>query len=218
MNARFHYRALLIIAGLIWLAPLLSAQDGLKGALSQTNLGTQLGQTLAIADLDGDHQADGAILMRSERVGAYSRIKIELHFTGRPNTELNFESGGQALTIRAWDIDHDGDNDLVVEDAFTHKPVRVWINEGNGDFHEGNVQDYASLGLVCDKQLLPPSTPGGCVAALPPSQHSLELSFLTVHVLGRPPSKGRLLSVARDFRLTSSVHTSYLSRAPPLFS
>lgn len=215
MSLRFNSRWLFAVAFLLWLAPVLAAQDGLKGALSHANLGMPLGNNLAVADLDGDNLADGAILLSAEPVGASSRIKIELHFTGRPNTEFTFESNGRALTVRAWDIDHDGDNDLVVEDAFTHKPVRVWINEGHGDFHEGNVQDYPSLLLSDGRQLrLPSNQPDGLPLWLPP-QRRFDLSVLTVQALGRPPSRSTRLPAAIDLFVQSRKHASQSSRAPP---
>ncbi len=218
MNTRFYCRKLFIALAVACLAPFLSAQDGLKGALSQANFTSPLGHTLAVADLDGDSQADGAILIDSQRMGAHTSVQIKLHFTGRPNSELNFESSGHALAVRAWDVDQDGDNDLVVEDAFTHKPLRVWINEGHGDFHEGNVQDFPALALEADKQLQPPSNqPFGllfCVA----QQRGFEISILTVHLLGRPPSGNTLLAISTHSSATLQALASHFSRAPPLFS
>jgi hypothetical protein len=217
MPPRFHFRWFLPASLLLCLTPFLSAQDGVKGALSQANLGMPLGNTLAIADLDGDNQADGAILLNSERVGANDRIRIELHFTGRPNAELTFESNGQALTVRAWDIDHDGDNDLVVEDAFTHKTVRVWINEGHGDFHEGSVQDYPSLAQLGSNQVqLPSSRPDGLPLWVP--QRSYDIYVLTIHLLARPPSTSTPLPTTINSLAKLNARSSQFSRAPPLFS
>ena len=218
MNARLVCRKLLIAAALVCLAPFLSAQDGLKGALSQTNFGAPLEHHLAAADLDGDDQADGAILVDSNWVGAHNSIKIQLHFTGHPNTELNFESTGQTLTVRAWDIDQDGDNDLVIEDAITHKPLHVWINEGHGDFHEGNIQDYPSLALEADKQLQSPCNQPDCVLFWVPPQRGFEVSLMTVHLLGRPPSTGKSLDLSIASSVMSRIRAPRSSRAPPLFS
>ncbi|HKD82920.1 MAG TPA: hypothetical protein VKH81_24735 [Candidatus Angelobacter sp.] len=218
MLARLHLRGFLVGAALLCLAPFLSAQDGLKGAVSQADFTTSLGNTLAVANLDGDNQADGAILLDSKRLGSYNSIKIELHFTNRPNSELTFESNGQPVAVRAWDVDHDGDTDLVVEDVFTHKPVRVWINEGHGDFHEGSVQDYTSLAFIASGQLqLPSNRPGDLPLGLPP-QRSFDISVLTVHALGRPPSPGTRVAAAIDPSAKSHSHTSPSSRAPPFLA
>lgn len=218
MNRRFNYRKVLLIAAVLCFAPFLSAQDGLKGALSQTRIGTPFGHSLAAADLDGDSQPDGAILVDSTWTGTHSSINIQLHFTGRPNSEISFESNEQALTVRAWDIDHDGDNDLVVEEAFTHKPVRVWINEGNGDFHEGNIQDYPSLALRADHELQPPSNEHDSLPLWVPPQRNFEISILTVHVLGRPPSRDTFLLIPANLPTICNARGVQSSRAPPLFS
>jgi hypothetical protein len=218
MCATFLRRKLLLAAALVCMAPFLSAQDGLKGALFQANFGTPVGYHLAAADLDGDDQADGAILLDSKWIGDHNNIKIQLHFTGRPNTELSLESTGQALTVRASDIDRDGDNDLVVEDAFTHKPLHVWINEGHGDFHEGNIQDYPSLALEADKQLQSPCNQPDCVLFWVPPQRGFEVSMITVHLLGRPPSTGKSLDPSISSSLMSRIRASRSSRAPPLLS
>ena len=219
MNRRFNYRKVLLIATVLCLAPFLSAQDGLKGALSQASFGAPLGHgSLAIADLDGDHEADGAVFLDSKWTGTRQSINIQLHFTGRSNSEINFESGVQLLTIHAWDIDHDGDNDLVVEEAITHKPVSVWINEGNGDFHEGNVQDYPSLALGADQKVHLPSNERDSLPLWAPSQRNFEISLLTVQLLGRPPSHDAFLLIPANLPAMCNARGAQSSRAPPLFS
>lgn len=218
MAARSHCRKLLIAMAVLCLTPFLRAQDGLKGALSQTNFGTPFGNALAAADLDGDNQADGAILLGSTWTGNHNNVKIQLHFTARPDTEISFESTVQALTIRAWDIDHDGDNDLVVEEALTHKPVRVWINEGNGDFHEGRVEDYPSLAIGTDQRLQLPSNQPDSLPLWVPQQRGFEISILTVQLFGRPPSSDSILARTATPSVSLSARGVQSSRAPPLFS
>ena len=217
MNPRFHCRQILLLIAALCVSPFLFAQDGVKGALFQTSLGTSLSRSVAVADLDGDNEPDGAILINSQRVGAHTDIKIELHFSGRSNTELNFESTGQAFVVRAWDIDHDGANDLVVEDAFTHKPLYVWINEGHGDFHQGNLQDFPLLAFGAENQLQSPSSHPECLFCLPP-QGGFEISVLTLHLLGRPPSTHTILPIPFQFSATSLAGASQSTRAPPLLS
>jgi hypothetical protein len=218
MNAGFHCRKILLLAAFVWLAPLLSAQDGLKGALSHVEFGTPFGQMLVVADLDGDNQTDGAILMDAKQNDAQRSIRIQLHLTGHENTELNFESAGRPVSLRAWDIDHDGDIDLVVEDAITHRPVYVWINEGHGDFHAGRVQDYPSLALAAPEQLQLPLNRPDCLPLWVPPQRGFDMSLMTVHLFGRPPSTSGLLALPITSSATSLAHAPYSSRAPPLLS
>jgi hypothetical protein len=198
------------------LAPFACAQDGAQGALSRLSFTTPLDRRVAVADLDGDHKPDGAILLKSRWLGPQHNLSIQLHFTDRPNSELTFQSNSQALTVTAWDIDQDGDIDLVVEEAFSHKPISVWINEGHGDFHEGRVQDYPSLAATGSTQIQAPPDQRDCPALSLPSQRGFEKAVLTNALLARPPSNNNSLL----FLITSGVarhpDAPNSSRAPPL--
>lgn len=215
MNRSSHQVQLVVIAALIFLTPCLWAQDGVKGALSQAELLEPFGRTLAVADIDGDEKPDGALLLGYGRLLS-GNFEIQLHFSDRPDTKLTFESVEQALSVTAWDIDHDGDIDLVVEESFTHKPLRVWINEGHGDFHEQRVQDFPSDTLRIHENLQsPPRLADGLVVCLP-SQRGLKIAILTVLQLGRPPSRPTNQVVSPDSSFSSQTHPPNSSRAPPL--
>ncbi|HEY6349545.1 MAG TPA: VCBS repeat-containing protein [Candidatus Angelobacter sp.] len=215
MTAR-RSRLQLVAISMALTASFVWAQDGMKGALAQTNFTAPFGRSLAVADLDGDNQPDGAVLLRSGWPGTSGNFKIQLHFTGHTNVELAFQSKETALAVTAWDIDNDGDTDLVVEENMTHKPLRVWINDGNGEFHEGRVQDFPSLAPGTQEHLrLPANQPDRLVLCLPP-QRGFELPILTAGLLARPPSKNSSNAVW----LLSSIKVRTLalnsSRAPPL--
>jgi hypothetical protein len=208
---KFVFGALLAL-----LAPCLWAQDGLKGALSQAKFSGPFEQRLAVADLDDDKKPDGAVLLDSGPSRPQSSFRLELHFTGHPNAEFTFESSERALTLAAWDVDHDGETDIVVEQALTHKPLYVWINKGNGDFHQGRVQDFPSLGLRSREQLQPPSSQTDCLAQCLPAQRGFEIAILTAPLLARPPSDRELQIVSTHLFVLSAARTPSLSRAPPL--
>lgn len=215
MKARF-IRAKFLIAMLVLLATRLYAQDGVQGALAQAKFGTLYQPTLVVADLDNDKKPDGAVLLDSSRPGPQGSFRIQLHFTGRPNTELTFESQEQALTLATRDVNNDGDPDLVVEQAFTHKPVHVWINEGHGDFHEGRVQDFPALAVIANQQLQSPSNQPGCRGVCLPQQRGFEIAIFFAPLYCRPPS-----SNTPQFPLVASLaklrpQTANHSRAPPL--
>ena len=214
MNAR----SICVKAALVLLAlavPRVWAQDGLKGALPWTSFTEPFAHGLAVGDFDNDKKLDGALLLDSAGLAAR---RIEVHFTGRVNTELTFESSERALTVTARDVDNDGDDDLVVEESFTHRPLHIWINEGHGDFHEGRVQDFPSLGLDTHQELHSPCAGTECLSLCLPPQPGFEVAILTVPLLGRPPSPGKAHTVLTAFFWVPCVHGPNSSRAPPPFS
>lgn len=215
MNLRPLYLRLIGAAFLALMSSCLWAQDGLQGALSQASFNPRLGGSLAVADLDGDHQPDGAVLVQSGWSSSQN-FRIQLHFTGHTNVEIAFQSTKTTLAVTAWDIDNDGDYDLIVEEALTHKPLRVWINDGNGVFHEGRIQDFPSLAPGTQEQLRSPANRADCPALCLPPQRGFEVPLLAAGMLARPPSNSRskALSTVSFTKLQARALNS--SRAPPL--
>jgi hypothetical protein len=142
---------LVVAAALTLTAHQVRAQDGLEGAWSRaslsspTSLGTPFSQTLAAADFDGDNKPDGAVLVDDGWIRAqYGSRRIELHFTGRGNADLTFESNETALAIAALDVNKDGAVDIVVEQPLTCKRLQVWLNDGQGEFRKVRSEDFPS--------------------------------------------------------------------------
>lgn len=215
MNVRSLCLRLLVATSLALTGSCLWAQDGVQGALSHASLSSHFGRSLAIADLDGDHQPDGAVLLQSGWSSSQN-FRLQLHFTGHTNVEITFQSSNTTLAVTAWDIDNDGDYDLIVEEAVTHKPLRVWINDGNGDFHEGRVQDFPSLAPGTQEQLRSPAVQADCLALCLPPQRGSDVPLLATGLLARPPSRSSLnaATVLSSIRLSALALNS--SRAPPL--
>ena len=139
----FLYLALL---ALVLVCPLLRAQDGLRGALSdigrtQLQQGS-LAQRLAAADFDNDRHPDGAILLKAGEFDGRRRFQIRLHVTAGQDHDLIFESNETALAITTADVNRDGIPDLVVEQVFSRKRVQVWLNNGHGEFRPARVEDF----------------------------------------------------------------------------
>ncbi len=213
----------LAFATLLIAAPLVCAQDGFQGALTRagdisslTQAHSQLlGPTLAIADLDSDSKPDGAVLVDSGQFRGVHHFNIELHFAGRNNAGIAFQSNEPVLSVSAWDIDHDGDIDLVVERAFTHERLQVWLNDGHGNFSKGRMEDFPSDVQPPRQQLNSSETIDSPVLSFSPDRGSDSL-LLACHIAGRPPS-ARESSAPRTptFAATAEFSASP-SRAPPL--
>ena len=174
------------------------AQDGFPGALSRAHLAlpanfeNPFSQTLAAADFDGDNKPDGAVLVDHGRLSPQSRFRtIELHFTGRGNTDLIFESNETTLAISALDVNRDGAVDIVVEQPFTHKRLQVWLNDGRGGFRKARSEDFPSADTgdysTLESPYQRPGSPALCLA----TQRGSEIAILTARPLPHRSSSAR---------------------------
>ncbi len=125
--------------------PSLFAGTGLDQAVRRADWPDPIGGKLAVADFDKDQKLDGAVLLRPDRHRPLEAYRVEVHVGGRPHVEITFHSPGGVVGVSARDIDNDHDSDLVLEQSFTAKGVKVWINNGEGVFSEGRLEDYPDL-------------------------------------------------------------------------
>lgn len=212
-----------VVAGLALLGPSLWAQDGLAGALARSsvpsagNLTSPLAQRIAVADFDGDNRPDGAVLIDHGwlQPKGTSR-KIELHFSGRSNTELTFESSEASLTVSALDVNRDGATDIVVEQPFTHKRLLVWLNDGRGSFHQVRSDDFPAADTEVHETLQPPGHFPDCPALCLTLRLGVETAMLA------PCGVVRAVIVATgfasdqsDISRNSAVFSPRSPRAPP---
>jgi len=211
-----------VLAALSLVAPPLWAQDGLDGAVSR--LGTTKGflhqpfeQRLAAADFDNDQKPDGAVLVDAGQFRGQKTFRIELHVTAGNNSDLTFESNDFAPAISALDVNQDGAPDIVVEEAFTHKRLYVWLNDGHGNFREARTEDFPSTGRDGPYQFKAPSLAQDCPAVYLPSKLGSELSIASAAV----PSFGSLAGgrqirpVAPAFQTQADAPNP--TRGPPSF-
>jgi hypothetical protein len=130
----------ILLSGLVLLlacVPVARAQDGLPGALSRTDGVRRISafaEEIAAADFDNDQKPDGAILLQAGQVNGRKVFRIELHVTAGQNTTINFSTAETSLSISALDVNRDGATDIVVEKAFTHQRLQVYLNNGHGEF------------------------------------------------------------------------------------
>jgi len=223
MKVRFFSFNFVLAICLLAAVPGLRAQDGVQGALAFARNGASSAQAMhgrfapvfAIADLDSDNQPDGVVLLDAGSLSHPGNFQIELHFTGHNNAAIAFQSTESALTITIRDIDHDGDVDLVLEKSFTHQPLRVWINNGHGDFEKGRLEDYPGAVVPAGRQIRSSEPPDSPALSLPP-QGSFESILTTCHIAGRPPSLNEFAVLQLTTRTLLPAFSTLSSRAPPL--
>jgi hypothetical protein len=211
------------VAALALTAHQACAQDGLEGAWSRaslsppTNLGTPFSQTLAAADFDGDNKPDGAVLVDDGWIRAqYGSRRIELHFTGRGNADLTFESNEIALAIVALDVNKDGATDIVVEQPLTCKRLQVWLNDGRGEFRKVRSEDFPSAEVGNHERHASPSQwPDGSALCLPP-QGGYGIVILAACPSPYCSSSARQQALAFGSPIGSRAVAPNAPRAPPL--
>jgi len=218
MKTRLCVR-LAFLTALLLAAPWVRAQDGVQGALHRTNLTESFArpfeQALAVADFDGDSKPDGAVLIDSglllNQTGSRT---IELHFTGRANTDLTFESSQTSLAIETLDVNRDGAADIVVEQSFTHKRIQVWLNDGNGGFRKVRSEDYAFLGFAHERAESPSQQPEAQAICLL-SQRGSEIAILASCRLPHAPPSSCEHALGFRARIIALAIGTISSRAPP---
>jgi hypothetical protein len=125
----------------------------------------------AIADLDGDGRPDLATVT-SKRWGPNAfRYQVELTLSSRIGPSsfcVSAEAGGLRIVPR--DVDGDGDLDLVITNARSFAPVGIWINDGHGEFTQGDKTAYSGSiwtqgpGIASDstQRIFPAIAPQSC--------------------------------------------------------
>ena len=215
--------ALKIVVAALALTASLWAEDGLEGALSRANfgspahLGIPFSQTLAAADFDGDNKPDGAVLVDHGWLSFQSSLRtIELHFSGRGNTDLTFESNETRLAIAALDVNRDGATDIVVEEPFTHKRLQVWLNDGRGGFRKGRIEDFPSdVNATGERFDAPSQWPDGPALCLP-QQRGSDTAVVTGCCLSYRFSSIRKQALPIESAIGSRAVAPSAPRAPPL--
>lgn len=221
MRARsLHLRIVLAVLALG--VPSLWAQDGLGGAIlrlgdTRNLLHQRFEQGLAAADFDKDEKPDGAALIDTGRSHGQKAFRIEVHVTGGIDSDLTFESSDLAPAISALDVNQDGAPDIVVEEAFTHKRLYVWLNDGHGAFRKARIEDFPSTGRDGPYEFKAPSLAQDNPALYLPPKLGSELAiaraagpFRDSSTSGQPV---RLLVSARQ----TQADKPNPSRGPPSF-
>jgi hypothetical protein len=90
----------------------------------------------ALADLDGDHVVDIASGTKVRQTEQGYEYRVDLHLSSVPDAKsfIVYSDEATGLNVRAVDVDGDHNFDLVVTSHLQHRPIGVWLNDGNGRF------------------------------------------------------------------------------------
>ena len=100
------------------------------------------GWATAVADLDSDQKLDFAVADRTSSGANGYNYRLELSLSHAENQIFQFRSSDSALNVSIIDLDDDADLDIVLTHALTGRIAGVWLNNGSGDFQQGNAEDF----------------------------------------------------------------------------
>jgi hypothetical protein len=95
-----------------------------------------------VADFNGDNKTDFATTSGSghDERGYSHEVQVSLGLSRQ--SSFTFLSSSDRVQLRAQDIDGDHDRDIVILEKWSLEPIGIWLNDGLGNFHEGDLADY----------------------------------------------------------------------------
>jgi hypothetical protein len=99
----------------------------------------------ALADFDGDDSVDLATASSARHDARGYAQEVLISFGSHRQSSFRFRSLSATVDLSTPDIDGDQDHDLVAREPWSMTPIGVWINDGEGAFHEGNLADFPAL-------------------------------------------------------------------------
>jgi hypothetical protein len=166
-----------------------------------------------LADLNGDQKVDLATARSGRHTANGYTQEVRITLGASQQTSFHFQSRGAIVELSSRDVDGDHDSDLVILEPVSREPIGVWINDGAGLFHEGNLADFeALLGHGRSSSSL-----------LPPPQHlpllaiSEERIQLAVPVISVRAADGilELLAPRSELPRQELFQSDFRPRAPP---
>ena len=98
-----------------------------------------------LSDLNGDQNVDLATARSGRRDANGYAQEVRITLGAFQQTSFRFPSPGAKIELSSQDVDGDQDRDLVILEPISREPIGVWINDGAGLFHEGNLADFQAL-------------------------------------------------------------------------
>src|SRR5882724_6329322 len=94
------------------------------------------------ADFDGNQTTDVALssTVAHDRSGYLQEVRV--HLGASVPSFFGFHSRSARIQLGARDIDGDLDLDILVLDGTSMVPIGIWLNDGSGNFSEGDLARY----------------------------------------------------------------------------
>jgi len=118
-------------------APSLDAENLFGG------LNSRWASSWALGDLDGDRKIDLVSARPGLRDSQGYAHEVSVRFTGPfKNGSFTFHGRDASIRLSIRDVDGDQDHDIVILRARSSGVVGVWLNDGSGHFHEGDIANF----------------------------------------------------------------------------
>lgn len=169
-----------------------------------------------VADFNGDNKTDFATTSRSghDERGYSHEVQVTLGLSQR--SSFTFLSSSARVQLRAQDIDGDHDRDIVILEKWSLQPIGIWLNDGLGNFHEGDLADYQTALSSRDRDSLRnPAT--GPVASFEFLEEQIQPAIFEPSIAA-PSTIAELLAAAPDGSPRQAWRSDFRTRAPPYIS
>ena len=108
-------------------------------------LNSRWASSWALGDLDGDRKIDLVSARPALRDGQGYAHEVSVRFGGPfENGSFTFHRRDARIRLSIRDLDGDQDSDIVILEARSPGVLGVWLNDGFGHFHEGDIADFRS--------------------------------------------------------------------------
>jgi len=112
----------------------------------------------AFTDLDGDNRADLASAQSAGRNARGFQQELQITLSAAGQSSLSFSSRSSRVQVHARDIDGDHKRDLIIREALSLELVGVWLNDGFGNFSEGDASQFPATAETQRSMSVLPST------------------------------------------------------------
>jgi hypothetical protein len=195
-------------------AVLLTA-SGLEDNNQFRGLNSSLASGWALGDLDGDRKIDLVSARPGLRDGQGYAHEVSVRFGG-PFEKSSFTFHGRVASIRLSirDLDGDQDRDIVILEAQSSGVLGVWLNDGLGHFHEGDIANFrGALGDPDPATLYSPAFDRDPFSAI--FEQSIDPADLIALVFEPEPALERI-NCESGSALRNIHRADCRSRAPPV--
>ena len=138
----------LCLVACVW-AGRLEFRDSDQPISSLVRTAVALGSTqFAIADFDGDHQPDLALVRVTSDGSSTSQYSVDFNFSAGRKPDIYFVGPAGGLQISPRDVNGDKFADLVVTSLLDSRFVVILLNDGKGNFVVAESSDYPGASTV----------------------------------------------------------------------
>jgi hypothetical protein len=205
---RFYSLFLLMFLGIVSINAIARA-DVQNAPVTSVGLGPQF----AIADFDGDHIPDLAIIQTGLRSSGTTNYWIQLKFSRLEWQYIRFVAPAGGLFIEARDVNGDHVIDLVVATLSFRQPVAIFLNNGDSSFSRVDPAAFPGAFSESAANWAPASDQQRDAVGIP-MQSRTSLFSEALDLLHRKFPTGTISLWSSGF-LVDSFLISHAGRAPP---